>query len=258
MRRKLNQSLSKEEKQRAKIKMENEKILHAKSEENFIYSTFKAFSSNTSIHAVHYLTEETIRMIEKCLWFIIIIIAFLMMTYCCLLLSSRFRSSLTSTVFESTYFPVAEIPFAAVTLCNNNRLNYNKTDDAVEKYFPNRNANETQIFIKFLEILQNMDFGSFDEFQEIVDLGYTDSMDHLNITELYDFMMHDCESFLIECRWRRKKLDCCKIFSKQISEYGLCWSFNSLSSFGNGGVNQSLHFPLRVFGSGRESALEVN
>lgn len=246
-------------KERVKIKLENEKILNAKNDENFIYSTFKAFTSNTSIHAVHYLTEDSIRMMEKSLWLFIIVVASLTMAYCCILLSFRFRSSLTSTVFESTYFPVAEIPYPSITLCNNNRLNYNKTNDAVEKFFPHQSENDTKLFIRFLEILQNMDFGSFDEFQEIVDAGYNNTMDTLNITEIYEYMMHDCKSFLLECRWRKKIRDCCEIFSRQITEYGLCWSFNSLSSEGNYGVfNQSLHFPWRVHGHGRKSALEVN
>lgn len=146
------------EARREKIKLENEKILHLKNDQNLIASTFKAFSSNTSIHAIHYLTEESIRMIEKSLWLLIILLASLAMGYCCLLLSSRFRSSFTSTVFESTYFPVAEIPFAAITLCNNNRLNSNKTESAIEKFLsPNRTKSETQIFVKIVEV-KNFNF----------------------------------------------------------------------------------------------------
>lgn len=244
---------------RRKIQLENEKILHQASEESLIYSTFKAFASNTSIHAVHYLIEESIRLVEKFLWSLIIFMASLAMVYCCLLLSSRFRSSVTSTVFESTSYQVAEIPFASITLCNNNRLNYSKTDDAIAKFYPNKSENETKIFVKFLNILQNMDYGSFDEFQEIADSGYKGSMDHLNITELYEFMMHECRSFLVEWRWRKKPFECCKLFSKQKTEYGICWSFNSMSSEGNFGNNHSANnFPWRVHLAGRGSALEVS
>jgi amiloride-sensitive sodium channel len=103
-----------------------------------------------------------------------------------------------------------------------------------------------------------MDFGSFDEFQEIVDDGYNGSMDHLNITEIYEFMMFDCADFIVECRWRKKVFDCCKLFTKQKTEYGICWSFNSLSSEGNAGNNLSLNnFPWRVHLAGRRTALEV-
>lgn len=243
---------------RRRIQLENEKFLHHKSEENLIHSTFKAFARNTSIHAVHYLTEESIRIIEKILWLSIILIESLAMIYCCLLLSSRFRTSLTSTVFESTSYHVAEIPFPGIALCNNNRINYNKTDAAIKKFFHNYSKNETKSFINFLHTLQNMDYGSFDEFQEILDDGYNGSMDDLNVTEIYEFMMHDCESFLLECRWRKKPFECCKLFTKQKTEYGICWSFNSMSSEGNAGNNLSLNnFPWRVHAAGRRSALEV-
>jgi Amiloride-sensitive sodium channel len=140
---------------------------------NFLHQTWKAFTKNTSIHAVHYLTEESIKLLEKILWFFIIFVAFMTMIYCCILLSNRFQSSLTSTVFESTYFKVSEIPFAAVTLCNNNRLDYNKTHDAIEKFFHGRPDEEVQAFTKFLHILQNMDYGSFDEFQELKNYSWT-------------------------------------------------------------------------------------
>lgn len=103
-----------------------------------------------------------------------------------------------------------------------------------------------------------MDYGSFDEFQVISDAGYAGHMDDLNITQIYEFMMHDCESFFYECSWRKKKMNCCKLFSKQLTEYGICWSFNSLSSEGREEkMNTSKMFPWRVHGHGRRSALEV-
>jgi hypothetical protein len=102
-----------------------------------------------------------------------------------------------------------------------------------------------------------MDYGSFDEFQEIADLGYTGHLDNLNITQIYEFMMHDCESFFVECRWRKKKMKCCEIFKMQLTEYGICWSFNSLTSVDKMNLNDSKMFPWRVHSHGRRSALEV-
>lgn len=225
--------------------------------ENFCISTFKAFAKNSSIHAVHYLTEESMRMIEKCFWLLIVMFGSLAMAYCCLLLSNRFRSSLTSTVFESTSFKISEIPFPSVTLCNNNRLNYNKTNDAVNKFVANHTKKEQDVFVRFLYILQNMDFGSFDEFSAI-EKDYNGEFDHLNITVVYKFMMHECESFLVKCKWHEKPIDCCKIFSRQITEYGLCYSFNSYTNDGTQFINRSGHFPWRSASSGRDSALEVS
>lgn len=200
--------------------------------ENFVVNTWRSFCRQTSIHAVHYLTEPSISLMEKILWALAIIFASAVTVYSCILLSDRFRSSLTSTVFESTNFKVSEIPFAAVTLCNNNRLNYNKTSDAIEKFLPNRSKVETETFVTFLNVLQNMDFGSFDEFQ-VIEGDDVSQMDKLNISEVYEFMMHDCEIFFVSCSWRNVAFNCCDWFSKQRSEYGICWSFNSFTNVGS-------------------------
>lgn len=211
----------------------------AKKQENFVISTWKVFCRQTSIHAVHYLNEASITLLEKILWALAIAFASVATVYSCMLLSDRFRSSLTSTVFESTNFKVSEIPFAAVTLCNNNRLNYSKTEETVAKFLPNGNVFEKETFVKFLHVLQNMDYGSFDEFGVIQGSNVT-QMDKLNISEVYEFMMHECSVFFVSCSWRNVAFNCCEWFSKQRSEYGICWSFNSFTNVGSKFINVSL------------------
>ena len=219
----------------------NQKILKTfeSKRENFVITTWKSFCNQTSIHAMKYLTEASISLIEKLLWALAIISASAATVYSCMLLSDRFRSSLTSTVFESTNYKVSEIPFASITLCNNNRLNFNKTNDAIEKFFPNRSKHETETFVKFLNVLQNMDYGSFDEFEVIKENDVTE-MDKLNISQVYEFMMHDCDKFLVSCSWRNVPFNCCDWFSMQRSEYGICWSFNSFTNIGSKFINVSL------------------
>lgn len=40
--------------------------------------------------------------------------------------------------------------------------------------------------------------------------------------------MLKCEDmFNDKCWWRNKYINCCKIFTKQESEYGICYAFNS-------------------------------
>jgi acid-sensing ion channel, other len=218
----------------------NQKILKALEikRENFILSTWKAFTKRTSVHGVQYLTEASITLIEKVLWALAIILATAAMIYSCLMLSDRFNSSLLSTVFESTNYKVSEIPFAAVSLCNNNRLNYSKTNDAIAKFLPNQSKNETETFVNFMRVLQNLEYGSFDEF-DVIKGRDVSAMDKLNLTEVYEFMMHDCREFFVSCWWRNSAFNCCEWFSKQRTEYGICWSFNSFSNVGSKFVNVS-------------------
>lgn len=207
--------------------------------ENLFISLLKFFAKNTSIHGVHYLAESTNTIVEKLLWATAIAIATALMINSCLLLSNMFKASLLSTVFESTDYKVSEIPFAAVTLCSNNRLDYNKTDAAIAKFFPNRSRSETKTFVEFVHALQNMEWGSFDEFGPVAHDDVSEMDKKLNISEVYEFMMLDCADFFVSCWWKNIPFNCCDFFSKQLSEYGICWSFNSYSSVGTKSVNVS-------------------
>lgn len=224
---------------------------------NFIITTWIEFAKNSSIHTIHYLTSESVHVIGKFFWFCIIVIALLGMVYCCILLSERFKSNLTATVFESTNFKVTEIPFAQITLCNNNHLNYNKTQEAVAKFVGNHTQQQKELFVNFTHILENMQYGSYDEFEPVLSQGYDGFLDNISVTEVFEFMMHDCKDFLVECRWHGKPINCCDIFSRQVTEYGICWSFNSYSSAGTPFVNRSKNFPWRVANKGKGSALSV-
>lgn len=50
-------------------------------------------------------------------------------------------------------------------------------------------------------------------------------------------MGHDCEELFDTCWWRHRYFNCCEIFGKQKSEYGICFGFNSDSSLKPVAVN---------------------
>lgn len=224
-----------------KKKVQQSKIIFQKprkKHDNFIVSTWKSFTKHTSIHAVHYLTESSITIMERVIWALAILIASAATGYSCILLSNRFRTSLISTVFESTTFKVSQIPFAGVSVCNNNRFNYNKTDDAFAKFVPNGSKAEKETFVKFIHIFQNVEWGSYDEF-EVMQGDDITKLKAIRIVELYDFMMLNCEDFFVSCWWKNVPFKCCNWFSKQRTEYGICWSFNTFTSVGSKFVNVS-------------------
>lgn len=68
------------------------------------------------------------------IWALIISIAAMGAVHVSYLIQARFRNSPLATVVESTIYPVYEIPFPAVTVCNYNRLDWNRVDDVIELY----------------------------------------------------------------------------------------------------------------------------
>jgi hypothetical protein len=50
-------------------------------------------------------------------------------------------------------------------------------------------------------------------------------------------MSYECEELFLWCWWVNSYTNCCDIVSVQLSEYGVCYSFNSYSNFGSKFVN---------------------
>lgn len=61
---------------------------------------------------------------------ILVISALIGVLYVSLLLSEKFTSSPLATVVESTIYPVSDIPYPAVTICNYNRINWHRLQEA--------------------------------------------------------------------------------------------------------------------------------
>lgn len=102
-----------------------------------------------------------------------------------LMLQERFSSKPLATVVESIIFPVYEIPFSAITLCNYNRINWKKIDTAIDKFIPNANNRTNEIFINLVKAFANIEFGSFDEFIELKNKSLIE-LEHLNLTAVFE------------------------------------------------------------------------
>lgn len=144
-------------------------------------------------------------------------------------LSEKFNTSPLSTVVESTIFPVAEIAYPAITICNQNRFHKERCEEAVEKFVPNADNETVEIFKSLVASLNQLEFGAFDEFYEEIFNFSSPLLDSLNLTEIFQFVMLRCdEIFVGRCWWRNKYVNCCNdFFYLARSEYGLCFSFNS-------------------------------
>lgn len=96
------------------------------------------------------------------------------------------------------------------------------------RVLPNGSAKEISVYLAMMKIFNGFEYGSFDEFTEVLKVPEFEELNHINITDLYEEVMYTCEEmFSGRCWWRNKYLNCCAIFEKQRSEYGICYSFNS-------------------------------
>ncbi|ALC39056.1 ppk7, partial [Drosophila busckii] len=216
------------------------------------------FGRRTTIHGLDRLLGARASRWERFVWLCTFLCAFLGAVYVCLILSRRYNEGNFQTVVDSTRYPVYRIPFPVITICNRNRLNWERLELAKTRFMANvSDALQLQLFERIIGSYNGMSFAKFSAFESLRDEP-TAQLNHINFSLVVDFMTWRCEELLANCKWRRHVLNCCEIFSKRRSKNGLCWAFNTLET-AEGKRMQLLDpmWPWRTGSAGPMSALQV-
>ncbi|EDW02982.1 pickpocket protein 19 [Drosophila grimshawi] len=216
------------------------------------------FGKRTTIHGLDKLLAARASRWERFVWLCTFVCAFLGAVYVCLILSQRFSDGKFQTVVDSTRYPVYRIPFPVITICNHNRLNWQRLDRAKSRFMANvSDAVQLKLFERIVSSYDDMSFGHFESFGQLR-TEPTHQLSHINFSLVIDFMSWTCDELLTDCKWRHFPYNCCEIFSMRRSKNGLCWAFNSLETV-EGKRMQLLDplWPWRTGSAGPMSALFV-
>lgn len=192
------------------------------------------------------------------MWLIAALLALGGCVYICLLLSGNYKNSKLVTVISNTRYPIYKLPFPVVTICNRNRLNWHRLDEAKSKFLPGEtNAEKLDLFERIIATYDDLEFRHFQKFAVLAN-DSLDSLNEINFSEVYEFMTWRCQEMLVNCRWQVDDIDCCEVFSLRHSKNGLCWSFNSLET-SEGQMRQFYDekWPWHVSRNGPNTALHV-
>lgn len=141
------------------------------------------FYSCKSLSLIYFYNILLLRII----WLIVMSLAFWGIIFVSLMIQKRFDESLLSTVVETTNYHISEVSFPAVTLCNHHRVNFDKFESAVEKFLPNTTTENRDTFLVLLKALEVLDFGSFDELEDLLGRDIHDLV-HLNLRDVVAFV----------------------------------------------------------------------
>ncbi|XP_033173375.1 pickpocket protein 19 [Drosophila mauritiana] len=216
------------------------------------------FGKRTTIHGLDRLLTAKASRWERIVWLCTFVSAFLGAVYVCLILSARYNAAHFQTVVDSTRFPVYRIPFPVITICNRNRLNWQRLAEAKSRFLANgSDAAQLELFELIVGTYDDAYFGHFQSFERLRNQP-TELLNYVNFSLVVDFMTWRCHELLADCLWRHHAHDCCEIFSKRRSKNGLCWAFNSLETE-EGRRMQLLDpmWPWRTGSAGPMSALSV-
>lgn len=168
----------------------------------------------------------------------------------------RSQNTPTLTTIESLYYPVSNLPFPSLTLCNMNVV----FRSSMEKNFLNKMwvafcfshiyRNRVFVFKSFANVHFCFDFSKemgFNETAIRLALRHlnllvrptkafngkeanelTRAMDALNITipMLMQQMMQPCNRLVRYCKWLNRLIPCSDLFTEVQSTYGYCCAFN--------------------------------
>lgn len=135
----------------------------------------------------------------------------------------RFQTTPTITTVETNNYPIWNVNFPAVTICNINKVYAPATRNIIEKLMQKGIARES--VIEFLENLAKLitpeyiDALFLKTYQHLEEMGYTTD-------RLMFELMQPCGNMIKSCAWLGKTVSCDTLFRVAKSAEGFCCSFN--------------------------------
>ncbi|XP_033606268.1 sodium channel protein Nach isoform X3 [Cryptotermes secundus] len=162
---------------------------------------------------------------ERLLWAAVCIVCITVAVIMMKIVWNRFNESPTVTNVETTNYPIWNIPFPAVTLCNNNKVYQPAAIKLAENLSTQLHLNYSVVLevLRMLPALINprkIDLQQAHMAQDMLfRAGY-------NITDLMLELAPPCEEILVKCIWQDAESNCSDLFQVSKSVLGVCCSFN--------------------------------
>lgn len=213
---------------------------------------FRSYCEKSTIHCVRYLYDSHLHNLERfvvyplfistfnfklyiiivfrIIWSMLLIISIGLSFFFYLLLSERFVSQKLQTVVHDPQFPVFLVPFPAVGICTDNRINWNKLEAAKEQFLPtNASVELVESFTVLVSRMETLRFGSYLSSLAQLEDDNLEAVGFVNLTELAIFMTLQCSDIMVpkSCLWRSFSFNCCEYFVLEKTEFGFCLVFNS-------------------------------
>ncbi|XP_033609232.1 sodium channel protein Nach [Cryptotermes secundus] len=214
------------------------------------------FCKATSFHGLKYITEERRHWIERTLWTFMCTIGLAGATILINKVWTQYSTSPTITSVESTHFPIWNIPFPAVTVCQVNKVHLSAAVALYREEFT-KILTEKEYWAFVSQMAEIIQPEGVDMFQ--MDLEHIHAVLRNRSYDMESLMMRvsltqPCSSLLIKCKWRGEVTSCSDLFTMHKTDAGYCCSFNYHPP---GAPNGKNGVPLRVNGAGYLAGLSM-
>ncbi|KAM3957840.1 pickpocket protein 28-like [Aphomia sociella] len=191
------------------------------------------YASNTTLHGMRYIADKTLTVVERLFWLLTFILS---IALCFLLIRAVWIKWQTSPVivsFSEKFVPVEMVPFPSITICPETKIRpsvYNFTSN-YETYVKNLKRTNLTEDEKAARIkLQDISLiCQLPNIMTHVKTGRTAT--NSSIIEIFKEVQPSIEDSMFSCVWRDdESINCSELFSTVITDKGVCFNFNSLST----------------------------
>ncbi|KXJ77947.1 hypothetical protein RP20_CCG006004 [Aedes albopictus] len=135
----------------------------------------------------------------------------------------RFKNTPTITTIETTTYPIWNVPFPAVTVCNINKVDRNRSEKIINSLttlgLSRHEGNDLLAAMASLVSYEPTNTSSDNE-SKLGQLGYSPAKMLLELNQ-------PCESLIKHCYWLGSEVSCAKFFHVTKTHVGFCCSFNA-------------------------------
>ncbi|XP_068619389.1 sodium channel protein Nach-like [Battus philenor] len=191
---------------------------------------YREFISNCSITGVKKMKKSNAPLIERVAWIFLSGATFGMFIYFCYYLWFESLFNPFIVTMETSSYPITEIDFPAIAVCNVNRLSKKALKALEMKLFKGLfSKNFTKKSMWNLGRLIDFTRGEGGENQKYL---YADDtkLSADKITDTMKELAPRCEEMLLECSWDGEHVDCDSIFEVHRTVRGHCCTFNNVLS----------------------------
>ncbi|KAI9565143.1 putative amiloride-sensitive sodium channel [Daphnia sinensis] len=218
----------------------------------------KEFCDTTSIHGLKYITEEKSHWLKRVMWTLVFLAGIFFSGYFCWQMWNKWVDSPVLMSLDSNRYPLKNIPFPAVTICNVNKVSKTKLLRVMEDpRYKNITYEKMQ---KTLRYMTKLDRAIQNE-KELDNLsGYYKSL-NISSTDLFDVLKKSapsCRDMVMDCIWLGVPSPCIEYFSFLPTDDGICCTFNGAKyEDAELDIKSNEHKKLHVGGNGYRMGLAL-
>ncbi|XP_063895927.1 sodium channel protein Nach [Helicoverpa armigera] len=192
--------------------------------------TFKEYVDCASIAGLRHVVAKDYSILQRILWAILLCLTLSVVIH---FLHLTWMSTLTKPLVvsgESFTYPIRNIDFPAVALCNINRISKKALKNITLELHPklakhNMTLLELEFFLQDMGRLINFDYDETKPLLKFLDVFAMKEFSERQV-KLMKELAPNCDEMLIRCFWGGKILDCKDIFKVRRTVLGHCCAFN--------------------------------